>query len=138
MNEHTPAPWKLGEGEYGDLTLVGIPFVDHPDNWPDADLMDGSEGEYLWFDVSDQPDLGQHAHGEANARLIHAAPDMLAVLTDKLLCTVSNATFADDLETIARAVDLSGFNITAADLLEKAKQIRTAVAKATMRAAEGE
>jgi hypothetical protein len=87
-----------------------------------------------WRIVGDSPEYPGPMEELHNATLMSAAPTMLAALTDKLPCTVSNKTFADDLETIARTVDLAGFNITAADLLEKAKQIRAVVALATMRA----
>ena len=60
--QHTPGPWTTG----------------HPSPWGAADENRGclSRGEYIVFPLPEDDEI------EANARLIAAAPDLLAALRD--------------------------------------------------------
>jgi hypothetical protein len=67
MADFTPGPWEVGEPNQGGSVLaVGV----FSDRWHIADV---------WRDV---PELVEEA--EANARLIAAAPDLLAALKRSL------------------------------------------------------
>lgn len=84
----TFGPWQLREG-----TRVGIPFID-TDYHIGTEDMDGSEGECLWFDVGESEWFGEHVHGEANARLVVAAPLLYATL---MALTTALEEFAEGL-----------------------------------------
>jgi hypothetical protein len=71
MSEHTPGPWRL-DGEYhGDMVEDGYHFIDAGDGFHSDDRDTG-------FSIS-----GCISH--ENARLISAAPDILAAL--KAICS---------------------------------------------------
>lgn len=57
-NTHTPGPWRIGDGESSRVYLVNGP--------------DGAIGEVVYAD----------ARNPADARLIAAAPDLLAALEE--------------------------------------------------------
>ncbi len=71
--------WTLSAGAYGDATLVGIPFADEEGALV-TEVLDGSEGERLWVDLSDGGLLGNHGHAEALARLVQSAPKLVQAL----------------------------------------------------------
>lgn len=76
------------------------------------------------------PPAGER-EGDATTPLDAAAPALLAACRDRLPCTRSNTTFAEDLETIARTLASHGYHEAGRDLLGKAQQLRAAVASAT-------
>ena len=80
MTKHTPGPWLIE---------------------PDAE---GEEGFFsIWCDFNGSgAELAGRIGEEANARLIAAAPDMLAAL-DEISRKYSNGASADTLAWIARA-----------------------------------
>lgn len=92
--------WQLRLGDYGDLTQVGVPFVDSADN-PGTFFLTGYEGEMLWIDCSESAQLGEHGQGEALATLFFHAPRALALLKNILLqqqqgtLTLSSETLAE-------------------------------------------
>jgi len=69
MTQHTPGPWELVAGDDYYITAESYP-AEFPHKFKSDDL--GSAVAY----VGNRPD----DFGEANARLIAAAPDMLAAL----------------------------------------------------------
>ena len=77
--KHTPGPWRARvyqatEGHVAELS------VDSED-WKDLARVFVQEDDRF----SDEPLLGS---GEANARLIAAAPDLLAALEELMSCTI--------------------------------------------------
>lgn len=75
--------WQLRHGDYGRLTQIGVPFVDSTDN-AGGYFLTGYEGEMLWIDCSESPQLGEHGQGEALARLFFNSPRALALLKNIL------------------------------------------------------
>lgn len=125
---HTPGPWEVADNEHGDQTRRFI--------WPVADgIALGCEDHpcsdtYHCVAIVDQ--RGDVSVLEANARLIAAAPSLLAALKD--LCddaeTVARDSFAVSLETFEQdweREDPSGFAMWKAgcDAIEKAEGRRS-------------
>jgi hypothetical protein len=95
MAKHTPGPWRVGKNG---LTISG------GDCWRVADVFRS---------VTDDPELGDSIN-EANARLIAAAPDLLAMVKRALR----------DVEARCRA---QGINV---DMNVDVVNYRAAIAKA--------
>ena len=72
MSAHTPGPWRMVRFEFLEGEELEVARYRHPD----------------WWEVRSNPDkdyrsMGVSGHiGEANARLIAAAPDLLEALED--------------------------------------------------------
>ena len=73
MAGHTPGPWRYEEDDYGHVITMGSRLGD-PSHWAVQHEIEYQHG----LDPSYEPDTYAFAEAEANARLIVAAPDLLA------------------------------------------------------------
>ena len=112
MTEHTPGPWRL-EGlagtNYPDLTLWSV-LAPNPDAGKKGVSYSGEELTVV---------MGMD--DETDARLIAAAPDLLAALI----------TSAEALEATAEWIEELGYHGTALGVQQDAVKTRAAIAKAT-------
>lgn len=110
LKNHTPGPWTIHH-EYNvikdnrSIANCGGHTVNTP-NWPEVE-----------------------EENKANARLIAAAPALLAVLTEGVGIPVYED-FASDLETIANQLEWKGLPVYAEKIRAKAQAIRDAVSEA--------
>jgi hypothetical protein len=87
MSKHTPGPWQI-KSDYEPLTIIGN--VDGPD-----------DGQYHYTPICEvEPTLFPDENA-ANARLIAAAPDLLAAL--ECVMSLYGDGFADDVKATVRA-----------------------------------
>lgn len=102
--KHTPGPWQI-KSEYEPLTIIGN--VDGPD-----------DGQYHYTPICEVEETLFHDENAANARLIAAAPELLAALE----CISEMLDTADDtpLGQIGRLLDDMANRCTAA--LAKARE----------------
>lgn len=85
MNKHTPGPWTIADGysNSGEADAIGV-VSKWPSEWVIADVWKDSENLVV--------------EAEANARLIAAAPDLLAALEEAkdVLASVDAMSFVSE------------------------------------------
>ena len=109
MPKHTPGPWAY----QADNTIPGSFDVRAPANvYPRGSLG------VAWAHYRARP-----GEAEANARLIAAAPDMLAALEKHrdLLLQIAGAVMCDNLASISGLLEAEWDDMAAADLIAIAK-----------------
>ena len=114
-NKHTPGPWEMRERE----TTFRIGDMYAADGF--TSCVDGFD---VWAD--ERPIVGPHGipaleTDEANARLIAAAPDLLAALKVALPRLQDNARFLRDIQAHAGKV---------VDAFDAVKAVEMAIARA--------
>ena len=110
--KHTPGPWEEYRNEDAEFRFAKIGVSGPDGDICYCDMNDASAGEYQTSEI------------EANARLIAAAPEMLAALEQ---CDNSNYT---DFEINVLAACETGMGEIAPDLARRYQVVRAAIAKA--------
>lgn len=111
--EHTPGPWEVVA-----INLDGWPLPTRAE-YPNADVSFGI--------VKDAGAVITEGEIEANARLIAAAPDLLAALKDAVELIAQYSAYADRMKQIGRGFNAERYQ---GDLGNADKDMRAVIAKA--------
>lgn len=123
-------PLYLFPREIVELSRVEAPVGPTPCPWAYGPDEEGFPGALRVYHAGTRQSVCDGVHSEADARLLAAAPDLLAACAEPIPSALPGGTLADDLFTIAGILEDTEYGGVAKRLRDKARQIHAAILKA--------